>query len=201
MADKLCLCFKYQEDEYNLYRDTMFVSQIQHWIPETSLILANVYKDKEYKVLKNTIGFYSSGFWLRKEIGNIDLKDNAYQNEANLLIFLIDYVNEFKDNKLIVFLHPIEKNNMEKTKEHYMALNLGIEFADPQIQNDQQFYKVDVAVTIYSTLSYGRIFWGFKTLIFTKCILNALLAQAHQPKLALVMNPLIQAKPIMCLVG
>lgn len=166
VADKLCLCFKYQEDEYNLYRDAMFVSQIQHWIPETALILANVYKDKDYKVLKNTIGFYSSGFWLRKEIGNIDLKDNAYQNEANLLIFLIDYVNEFKDNKLIIFLHPIEKNNMEKTKEHYMALNLGIEFADPQIQNDQQFYKVDVAVTIYSTLSYGRIFWGFKTLIF-----------------------------------
>ena len=54
--------------------------------------------------MKNTIGFYSSGFWLRKEIGNIDLKDNAYQNEANLLIFLIDYVNEFKDSKLIILL-------------------------------------------------------------------------------------------------
>ena len=91
----------------------MFVSQIQHWIPETALILANVYKDNEYKVLKNTIGFYSSGFWLRKEIGNIDLKDNAYQNEANLLIFLIDYVNEFKDNKEIIYF----KNNYEFIKK------------------------------------------------------------------------------------
>jgi hypothetical protein len=58
--------------------------------------------------LKNTIGFYSSGFWLRKEIGNIDLKDNAYQNEANLLIFLIDYVNEsYKAAYLRIFKEKV----------------------------------------------------------------------------------------------
>lgn len=166
VADKLCLCFRYQEDEYRKYASTMFVKDFQHWIPETALLLESFYRDKVYVRNPGTIGFYSSGMWMRKQLGDVDLKDNPLKNETDLFLFLAEFAKETKNVKLIVFLHPIEKKDMEKTRNYYAVFGDNIEFANPDIPNDQQFYMADVAVSLYSTMSYNRIFWGFKTLIF-----------------------------------
>lgn len=166
VADSLSLCFRYQQDEYNLYKETMFVKQTQHWIPENSFITAKAYKNKNNAIKKGTVGFYSSGMWLRVKQGRIDLNDNAFQNETNLFIFLVEFVNSNSGYKLVVFLHPMEKWDMNETMKYYNNLSKNIEIADISIPNAEQFYNADVGVTLLSTLSYERLFWGFKTLIY-----------------------------------
>lgn len=166
VADSLSMCFRYQQDEYNLYKNTMFVNQTQHWIPENSFITGKQYRSKNNAIKKGTVGFYSSGMWLRVKQGRIDLNDNAFQNETSLFNFLIDFVNSSPDYKLVVFLHPMEKKDMSMTLKYYKSVSSSIEIADTAIPNAEQFYNADVGVTLLSTLSYERLFWGFKTLIY-----------------------------------
>lgn len=166
VADTLSLCFRYQQDEYNLYKETMFVKQIQHWVPENSFVTGKQYRSKNNAIKKDTIGFYSSGMWLREKLGRIDLNDNAFQNEKNLFNFLVDFVSASPNYKLVVFLHPMEKKDMKDTMSYYKSLSDRIDIADIAVPNAEQFYNADVGVTLFSTLSYERLFWGFKTLIY-----------------------------------
>ncbi|MCW3077278.1 MAG: hypothetical protein JWO32_1887 [Bacteroidetes bacterium] len=166
VANSLNICFKYQQDEYETYKETIFVDTIKNWIPENSLQLEPFYSGRENSPSKNTIGFYSSGMWLRAAKGRIDLKDNALENEKYLLQLLIDFTKTNPLYKLVVFLHPIEKAEPEKTKNHYESFNSSLTIANILKNNNEQFYNADVAVTLYSTLSYERLFWGFKTLIY-----------------------------------
>lgn len=164
VADTLSFCFRYQEDEYNLYKDTMHVTKLQHWIPEGSLKLEEFYL-KNRITPEKTIGFYSSAMWYRKEIDTMDLlKADEYEKE--LLENLIDYIKANPQNKLIVFLHPIEKKNLDKAKSHYGSYGIPFEFADISMPNSKLFCSADVVVSLYSTLAFERIFWGFKTLIY-----------------------------------
>jgi hypothetical protein len=166
VADSLSLCFKYQLDEYNLYKDTMYVKEVQDWIPESSFEIDKCYTSKTYLIKKGTIGFYSSGMWLREKLGRIDLKDNALDNEKNLLNLLLGFVKENSTYKVVVFLHPLEKKNLQDTMGYYNGLSKNIELADLSIPNTKQFYNAEVGVTLFSTLSYERLFWGFKTIIY-----------------------------------
>lgn len=165
VADELKFCFRYQEDEYNAFRETQFVKAHSHWIPELSFNSL----DRGFKICAtpvNTIGFYSSGMWLRAKWGRIDLNDDAQKNESHLLNMLAEFTRSNTGVKLILFLHPIEKANLEQTIAHYNTLSIQYELAETGIANDMQFHKADLAVMLYSTISYERIFWGYKTLIY-----------------------------------
>ena len=166
VADSLSICFHYQNDEYELFKETMHVKKLQEWVPENSFDLEQHYLKGNHYQNTGTIGFYSSAMWLRQELGRIDLKDNSYMNEQSLFKFLLQYLNRNSNYKLIVFLHPLEKKNMERTKSYYGDLSKSIELADLSKPNLEQFYAADVGVTLFSSLSYERLFWGFKTLIY-----------------------------------
>ncbi|MBK7666184.1 MAG: hypothetical protein IPJ32_01900 [Sphingobacteriaceae bacterium] len=103
VADSLSLCFKYQNDEYNLYKDTMYVKELNNWVPENTFDLENFYINKNYTIKKGTIGFYSSGMWLREKQGRIDVYDNAYVNEKGLFNFLLNFVRSSEKYRLVVF--------------------------------------------------------------------------------------------------
>lgn len=166
IANKASFCFRYQEDECKVFKETMHFDSFQHWIPETSLGLIPFYKGGNYVIKKGTIGFYSSAMWLRQKLGRINLKDNAYLNEQSLFKFLVGFVKANTKYKLIVFLHPLEKKELLKTKDYYNALSENIDLADINIANAEQFFNAEVGVSLFSTLSFERIFWGFKTLIY-----------------------------------
>ncbi len=165
VADTVSFCFQYQEEEYNLFRSTMHVNAFQHWIPEASVELIPIYLNKRPEIIKNTIGFYSSAMWLREKTGRVDLKIDAVENENKLLSYLLNFINENKKYKLTLFLHPLEKQNIKEAMEYYKGLNPEIEIADASLKNSFQFFNADVVVTLYSTLLFERLFWGFKTLI------------------------------------
>jgi len=165
VADELKFCFRYQEDEFKAFQETQFVKAYAHWLPEMSFNLL----ERGFKISstpKNTIGFYSSGMWLRAKLGRIDFNDDAHKNENYLLNNLAEFTRSHTGIKLILFLHPIEKVDLQQTIAHYNALSIHYELAETGIANDMQFHKADVAVMLYSTISYERIFWGYKTLIY-----------------------------------
>lgn len=165
VADSLSFCFRYQEEEYKAYESTMHVKRIQHWIPENSLSLEHLYISKERSTIENTVGFYSSGMWYRKEIDTMDLP-NADEYERNLLSYLIEFIGENPSCKLIIFLHPIEKANIDRARQYYNSFSVPFEFADLNSANAHLFRNADVVVSLYSTLVFERIFWGFKTIMF-----------------------------------
>lgn len=165
VADSLSFCFRYQEEEYKAYQSTIHVKHIQHWIPENSLSLEHLYISKERSTVKNTVGFYSSGMWYRKEIDTMDLP-NADEYERNLLSYLIEFTRENPSYKLIIFLHPIEKAHIDRARQYYNSFSVPFEFADLNVANAYLFKNADVVVSLYSTLVFERIFWGFKTIMF-----------------------------------
>lgn len=165
VADSLSFCFRYQEEEYGHYKKTMHVKKIQHWIPESSLALEEDYAFSNRKTELNVVGFYSSGMWYRKSADILDLED-ADLYEKQLLKYLQNFVNKHPKYVLKVFLHPIEKQHMEKTIDYYNGFPYKVEFSDIKLGNPKQFFNSDVVVTLYSTLAFERVFWGFKTIIF-----------------------------------
>lgn len=170
VADTLSLCFHYQEEEFNAFRNGMYVKEILNWIPENSIELEPIYKNTAYHTQKNTIGFYSSAMWLRQKKGQLDL--SAADNEKKLLELLLEFSESDPDLKLLIFLHPMEKREISVTQQYYSGLSNRIEFADITKPNSHQFYKADVVVTLFSTLSYERLFWGYKTIVYPLGIKN-----------------------------
>lgn len=165
VADSLSFCFRYQEEEYRAYQSTMHVKNIQHWIPENSFSIEHLYVSENRDTTKDTVGFYSSGMWYRKEIDTMDLP-NADEYERELLLNLIDFIKENPMYKLVLFLHPIEKANLDRTHQYYNSFSVSFEYADLNKPNAQLFRNADVVVSLYSTLVFERIFWGFKTIVF-----------------------------------
>lgn len=164
VANTLSFCFRYQEEEYQAYASRMHCNDLQHWIPENSFSLEHFYISGDRNTDKNTIGFYSSGMWYRKEIDTMDLL-NADVYERELLLYLMEFVKENPSYKLMIFLHPIEKANMDRALQYYNSFSTAFEFADIKMSNAQLFALADVVVSLYSTLVFERIFWGFKTIM------------------------------------
>lgn len=165
VADTLSFCFRYQEEEFRHFKSTMHVNKTQHWIPEKSFNLEACYNTTNRNSDVNTIGFYSSAMWLRSEIDTMDLA-NANDYEKELLEYLVEFVKINSKYKLIIFLHPIEKSNMGKARKYYDSFSVSFNFADVNTQNSKLFESADVVVSLYSTLAFERIFWGFKTIVF-----------------------------------
>lgn len=188
VADSLSFCFRYQEEEFEYYKKTMHVKSINHWIPESSLNLEDDYVAAVRKTEIDTIGFYSSGMWYRKMIDTLDL-ENAELYEKELLEYLLFFVHKYPKYTLKVYLHPIEKEHMDKAMVYYNSFPYRVEFADAKVPNPKQFFNSDVVVTLYSTLAFERIFWGYKTIIFPlgqkdfpieKSILNLICAKTQE---------------------
>lgn len=165
VANTLSFCFRYQAEEFKHYASTMHVDKVQHWIPEGSFNLESIYNTQTRDTKENTIGFYSSAMWLRSEIDTMDLI-NADDYEKQLLEYLVEFIKANSMYKLIIFLHPLEKRNIEKAKKYYEKFTVPFDFADVNIANSRLFGSADVVVSLYSTLAFERIFWGFKTIIF-----------------------------------
>jgi hypothetical protein len=169
VANQLSFCFAYQQEEFNAFKKTMFVTKTEQWGPEQILTApARFFKERGMKKPVFDIGFFSSGNWLRAQLGDIDLGHHDKENEELILRGLIKYS---QDNNLLLrlFLHPIEKKieNRIACEKYYFEFseikNLSIaDYNNPSIEG---FDEVNIGVSVYSTLMFERIYLGFKTII------------------------------------
>lgn len=169
VANQLSFCFAYQQEEYNAFKKTMFVTKTEQWGPEQILTApARFFKERGMKKPIFDIGFFSSGNWLRAELGDIDLGHHDKENEELILRGLIKYS---QDNNLLLrlFLHPLEKRTEHKaTSQNYYKEFLqheNVSLADTTIPSIEGFDGINIAVSLYSTLMFERIFLGFKTIL------------------------------------
>jgi hypothetical protein len=170
IGTEIDFCFGYQLEEYEKYKNTIVAEKVNLLVPETVFETASYYiKNNNFSTPKNTIGFISSGMWLRKMLGDADSGLNELENENLIISYLKEFVSSNSSVKLIIYLHPIEKNkaNFELTKEHYKEIfeNKEPEFAPLNTPSALSFNNSDVCIALYSTLLYERIFMGFKSII------------------------------------
>ena len=170
IANELSFCFAYQKEEFDVFTKTMFVEKTNLWAPEQILNAPKRFltPHKNEKNSMYDIGFFSSGNWLRTQLGDIDLGHNDKENEELILRGLIDYAQ--KNNlKLRLFLHPLEKKcqHKESSEVYYKEFlqHKNVTIADTSISSIEGFDDINIGVSLYSTLMFERIYLGFKTIL------------------------------------
>jgi hypothetical protein len=165
VASTLGICFKYQEEELKKYNETMFIDSFNAWVPESSFELEKIYNNQNRSTPPLTVGFYSSGMWLRKQMNTLDLVD-AEIYEMELLNYVFSILEENRNWELKIYLHPLEKQYLKETKCFYSQFSDTINYGDVAKSNPTLFYNSSIVVSLYSTMAFERVFWGFKTIIF-----------------------------------
>lgn len=173
LADSLFTCLKYQEEEVAALKATIRVGKLENWIPEKAMDYVGKYDlPADYATPPNTLGFYSSGAWARKLEGHADYGDGFFEAEEILINCLRDYMADRKDQlELRIFMHPVEKRTaarLAKARAYYDAQFKGLPYRlmPAEMATPNAFHEADVAVSVYSNVSFERLFMGFKSLIF-----------------------------------
>ena len=117
----------------------------------------------------NTIGFYSSGFWVRDKNNAINHGFEAVNMELNVLEILKEVL--IKNNfKLIIFIHPKEKKyDIESLNDHYSNIlgnKINFDICNYKEDSSKLFKKIDLGVSFNSSIIHERIYCGFKSLLF-----------------------------------
>lgn len=170
VANELSVCFGYQKEEIEAFKQCMFIDKVSVWAPEKILSAPERFFKKGRNLSNNSadIGYYSSGMWLRQVLNSKFLSDSTVSDEHWLLTSLAEYCNLNK-RKLRIYLHPIEKQRerRELVIQHYnQYLRPGqIEFYDMEKASSEDLDHVNLGISLYSTLMFERIYFGFKTVL------------------------------------
>jgi hypothetical protein len=167
LADTLVVCSGYQLEEIKLYKETIRYDKLISFYPELAKleIKPNVSFDKDKF---SVIGFYSHASWLREKHSHSDNGLNLLIAEESLLKTIGSaFVNS--EFRLLIFLHPREKKDLEQTKEYYKAFlsNISYEFAPFELKSTECYHLCNLALITLSTILFERIFEGYKILIST----------------------------------
>lgn len=169
VSNQLSFCFAYQREEFDIFRQTMFVEKTEQWVPEQFFVSRAILDREEPSQSEaGSIGFFSSGNWLREALGDADLGRNDKKNEEHLLKTILEY-SQTNNTRVYIFLHPIEKRkeNLALSESYYREIlqRENVHLADPAKSSVEGFHKVDVGIAQYSTLLFERLVLGFKTII------------------------------------
>jgi hypothetical protein len=170
VSNELSTCFAYQKQEVEFYKETMFFDKLTSWVPEAYFEAPKRFLEKSPLVINTEykFGFFSSGFWLRHHMNNLDLGFNEKANEELILKALINYSAQNKI-KLQVFLHPLEKRKIysQIVNNYYEKFidNKTVFLADKNIKSIEGFDIIEIGISLYSTLMFERLVLGFKTII------------------------------------
>lgn len=168
VADDLFLCSGYQLDEMKHLSSSVFVKKVDLWGPEKCLMNLIKYS-KPVEIQKNTIGFYSTGAWVRRLENHSEQGFDMVEAEERVKDALLSFCLSRQDVELYVFLHPREKweKYYEKTKKVYGEKfgSIRYKLSDKSDISGLSFESAEVGVAFQSTIVYERLYYGFKTLV------------------------------------
>tara|TARA_B100001287_G_scaffold144355_1_gene121381 strand:+ start:11554 stop:12855 length:1302 start_codon:yes stop_codon:yes gene_type:complete len=172
LCDELIICNYYQYKELIHFQDSVKFNKTTFWGPENSFSYRDLYSSK-VEVTKNSIGYYSTGSWVRKKMGHIDQGIDFELHEKKLLIYLKEFLENNKQISLFIFLHP-----KEKSKDFYsyvvdfykrsLGSEINFEIVDRTVNASHSFNMVDLGIAFSSTIMHERLFCGFKSIFFTR---------------------------------
>lgn len=165
VADKLCVCSGYQFDELKHFSNSMFVKETEFWGPE--LLMENLDKyENPVPLSQRTIGFYSTGAWVRSLENHLQQDMDA---EEHVKRSLREFCVKHPEYNLRIFMHPRERWEKYYTTalSNYKAIFQGVnyEFAPKESKASRSFEEANVAVALNTTLAYERLYYGFKMLL------------------------------------
>lgn len=168
IADTVTISTPYQLEELKKFADTIRVSEYLMWPPERAFTYYQRYINHVHSE-RNTIGFYSHGQWIRKAQAHSDDGVTSIDGESQILSWLKQLLVELPQFKLIIFPHPRERHpeNIESMKAYYRSKlgDVNYEVITDNVKTMLALEKVDIAVVLFSTVIYERLFCGYKTLI------------------------------------
>lgn len=167
VSDVFCFTTPYQQYELKNIDSNWEVDNYYNWPLPNFLILNEFIKNGQSSCdNKGTLGYISSGLWRRLERGTMISEDLPVKCEEMLIKTLQHFVKT-TGKKLLIYLHPIEKENLtiyELAKDYYRkAISNNIEFSSLENTTYSEFYKTDLCVSAASTTNIERLYCGYKT--------------------------------------
>ena len=168
VCDELVITTPYQLEEIkNQFSTSIFYKSIKYWSAES--LDATIPKNPQWaSVSENpkTLAFYSHGQWLRNLLNRADNGLNIKATEENLLQIVNDLVNHY-GLELTVFLHPLEKKNLEKATTYYNdKLKVPFRFGNLEERSAQSFQQFHWGMGALSSVIFERLLMGHKTILF-----------------------------------
>ncbi len=158
----------YQKYQYEQLKENWYVKEFVNWPIFNYHQLKQLAPTFNYATLKNTIGFMSSGNWLREELGEKELGVGEREAEKQLMACLKEFIEKNKEISLTIFLHPFEKRTPERVERsvafYKNVFGDHVKLGDLKKSTIQQLDTVDVGVGVYSGVLFERLFVGFKTM-------------------------------------
>lgn len=131
---------------------------------------------KMSRTIEYDLGFYSSGFWARDEMGNRLAISNGIETrssllELELLKMAVKIANE-ENLKLGIFLHPHEKDLISRGFESPWVRFVNNEnvFIDNEFGKVSNIFSSKIAITYQSSIIYDRGQYGLITLVPSKML-------------------------------
>lgn len=170
LSDVVVLSTPYQEEELNLYAESISVKTILRWPPEGTEVFAGQYLDPQRTEKTSVLGFYSHGSWLRKKAKHSDDGLNIAESESEILDWLNRLLRDRKDIELVIFCHPREKQQQRRAEtQAFYTDKLGTSsnwrIMDWSVASHDCFDACHIGIAAYSTIIYTRMYCGFPTLI------------------------------------
>ena len=161
ICDNLYLNNPYQEEELNIYSETIIFRNSKKIASENTFLFWDVYK-KHPIPPKNTLGFYSHGAWLRKKEGHKEDGLNILESEIETLKIIPKIIGQSKG----VFLHPKEKKDLRGTKNFYFNYDKAFVFLNEEHSSNALFADIEYGIGAFSTILFERLFCGYKTFFY-----------------------------------
>ncbi len=116
------------------------------------------------------VGVYMQGFWIRARAKPNRQELRSLASEERELIRLMNRIAGKRANTEFIFYpHPIERDEeLRSIDSPYVAL--AVENARVEMEHSaiESFNEIDLGITMFSTIGFDRLSWGFPTLFYMK---------------------------------
>lgn len=163
VASTFVFTIPFHQDEYRVLRDGWAVEGTDSWpMYRTERIRAVAGRTTE----PGTVGFVSSGNWLRGRIGKNQIGADFDANEEEAMRWCVAFAKARPGTTMKVFLHPLERRPefLEDSMQHFLDLGVDAEAIQTNVPMGLHPEKMDVAVALYSSALLERLHAGYKAI-------------------------------------
>lgn len=161
VASRFVFTAPFQEDECRLLRNGWLVDDIAHW---------PMYRTDQIRLTTGratvpaTIGFISSGNWLRSHIGKNQVGAHFDASEEQALGWCRSFAEGHPEVSVRIFLHPLEKRSehLALSMAHFNRLGFAAGSVLVEASAGMEPERMDVGVALYSSALLERMHAGYK---------------------------------------
>lgn len=161
VASTFVFTIPFQEDEARQLREGWWVGDTIHW---------PMYRTDRIRLTAGrptapaTVGFASSGNWLRRRIGKNQIGDDFEKSEEEALSWCMAFARKRPDVRVLIFLHPLERRpeHVAMSREHFGRWGFNGTDIMTDVAMGQHPELMDVGVALYSSALFERMHAGYK---------------------------------------